>query len=143
MSSIHIVCPHCNAINRIPSTRLDERPACGQCKQPLFSGRPVELDRSNFNRHVTRTDIPLVVDFWAAWCGPCKAMAPAFASVTQTLEPNVRMAKLNTDQAQDIAAQFGIRSIPTLILFKAGREVDRQSGALTEAQLTHWIASHR
>lgn len=142
MNPLHIVCPHCNAVNRIPSARINEHPVCGRCKKALFVGYPVELNDANFARHISQTEIPIVVDFWAAWCGPCKAMAPVFSNAAAKLEPRVRLAKLNTDQARDIAVKFGIRSIPTLIIFKAGNEVARCSGALSASDLISWISDH-
>lgn len=142
MNTLHIVCPFCNAVNRIPSERLAQHPRCGKCKQALFVGHPLELTGNNFQQHIARNDIPVVVDFWAAWCGPCKMMAPAFAQAAASLEPRVRSAKLDTEQEQDIAAQFNIRSIPTLILFKAGREHARQSGAMNAGDIVRWVSGH-
>jgi thioredoxin 2 len=142
MSTLHIVCPRCPAVNRIPSERLTQHPLCGKCKEALFSGHPAELTNNSFQQHISRNDIPVVVDFWAAWCGPCKMMAPAYAQAAAKLEPKVRLAKLNTEQEQGIAAQFNIRSIPTLIIFKGGRELARQSGAMSAADIIRWISSY-
>lgn len=138
----HIVCPHCYATNRIPSTRLADQPRCGRCKQPLFTGQPIELNDQNFAQFIANSDLPIVVDFWADWCAPCKMMAPAFAQASAQLAPQVIFAKLNTEVAQQSAAQFAIRSIPTLILFKNGQEAARQAGALNLQQIVQWVNMH-
>ena len=141
-TTTNIICPHCNTVNRIPATRLGDRPLCGKCKRPLFTGYPLELNDGNFTQQLARSDIPVVVDFWAAWCGPCKMMAPAFAAAAGKLEPTVRLAKLNTETEQTIGAQLGIRSIPTMIIFSKGREVARQSGAMAEHDIIRWVQSN-
>ncbi len=139
---VHIVCPHCDAINRVPAAKLGEGAKCGQCKQRLFGGHPVELTSANFQQHIGRNSIPMVVDFWAPWCGPCRMMAPAFEQAASQLEPNARLAKLNTETEQAIAAQFAIRSIPTLAIFKGGHEIARQAGAMDLGSLVMWVRSH-
>jgi len=139
--SVHVVCPHCGTTNRLPQERLADRPTCGQCKRSLFDGHPAALTESDFDRHVGKSDIPIVVDFWAAWCGPCKMMAPQFERAAQELEPSVRLAKLDTEAAQGIVARYGIRSIPTMIAFKGGREIARQSGAMDATSIVRWVRS--
>ena len=141
--SLHLVCPSCNAVNRLPSTKLAEHPVCGKCRQPLFSGHPVELNSGNLARHLQRNDIPVLVDFWAPWCGPCNTMAPQFAKAAGTLEPRFRLAKINTEAEPELGGQFGIRSIPTRVLFRAGREVARQSGAMGAQDIIRWAESQR
>jgi thioredoxin 2 len=139
---IHIVCLQCHTTNRVQQDKLAAG-RCGKCHSALFTGHPVELNSQALARHLEHNGIPVVVDFWAPWCGPCRMMAPAYEEAAKLLEPTVRFAKVNTDQEQDIAARLGIQSIPTLILFKGGREAARQSGALSAPQLTNWIRSHR
>src|SRR5450755_3687240 len=129
--ALHIVCPHCDAINRIPAPRLGEAPNCGRCHKALFTGHPIELTAATFQRHISRNDVPVVVDFWAPWCGPCKMTALHFVEAAKQLGPQVRLAKVNTEVEQSLAAEFGIRSIPTLAIFKGGKEVIRQAGALS------------
>ncbi len=139
--TVHVVCPKCGTTNRVPRARLADRPTCGKCKQPLFDGHPAELDGVGFERQVTASDLPVVVDFWAPWCGPCHAMAPHFERAARELEPGVRLAKLNTEEERAVASRYDIRSIPTLILFKNGREVARQSGAMDSENLVRWVRS--
>lgn len=141
--STHIVCPHCSAVNRIPSARLTDKPRCGKCRDLMFTGKSMELTDASFQTHISRSDVPVVVDFWAPWCGPCKMMAPAFEQAAGQLEPNFRFAKLNTDEQQATAAQFQIRSIPTIALFRDGREVARQPGAMGAADIVRWVQANR
>jgi len=139
--SLHLVCPHCRNINRVPATRLADGPKCGHCHERLFTGHPIALTVADFDMHATRSDIPLVVDFWAPWCGPCRMMAPAYEQAAKILEPQVRLAKVNTEEEQALGARFGIQSIPTVILLRGGREVARQSGALGLQDIVRWVRS--
>jgi thioredoxin 2 len=137
--TLHVVCPHCDTTNRVAPARLAEGAACGSCKKPLFDGHPLALTTAGFDRHAADSDLPLVVDFWAPWCGPCRSMAPAFEQAAAELAPGIRLAKVDTDAEPDLAARFGIRSIPTLIAFRHGREIARQSGAAGTRELVQWI----
>ncbi|OQX31792.1 MAG: thiol reductase thioredoxin [Candidatus Sedimenticola endophacoides] len=137
--SLHIVCPSCGGINRVPRERLGEGGRCGRCKHPLFRRQPHEVDEAALQRQLSNSGIPLLVDFWAPWCGPCKTMGPAFAEAARRLEPEVRLLKLNTEEHQGIAARLGIRSIPTLILFLEGRELQRMSGAMDVGGIVDWV----
>jgi thioredoxin 2 len=134
-----IMCPHCGGLNRVPDDKLNSNPTCGKCKKPLFTGHPVEMTGEQFLRALQKTDQPLVVDFWAPWCGPCKMFAPVFAQAAQQLEPRARFVKINTENEQAIAQQFGIRSIPTLAIFKNGQEVNRVSGAMDLTNFVQWV----
>jgi len=137
--SRHVVCPHCDTVNRIPVDRITGQPKCGKCGDGLFTGHPVELTEGNFRKHVDRSDIPVIVDFWAPWCGPCKMMAPHFERAASEMEPGLRFAKLNTDEAQSLAASYRIQGIPTIALFSGGREIARQSGAMGAADIVRWV----
>ena len=138
---MHLVCPHCQAVNRVPAARLGQAPNCGQCHKPLFTAQPVELTAATFAAHIEHNDIPVLVDFLAPWCGPCRMMAPQFVQAAGTLEPRVRLAKVNTEAEQTLGAQYGIRSIPTLALFKEGREIARQAGALGAQDIVRWVTA--
>ena len=139
---LHIVCPHCHTTNRVPTARAGSGPRCGNCHQALFNGHPVELDETGFERHIAANDLPVVVDFWAPWCGPCRSMAPEFEKAAGMLEPAARLVKVNTEVAQNLAQRFNIRSIPTMALFRGGREIARRSGAMGATAIASWVRAN-
>jgi thioredoxin 2 len=138
-TAIHVVCPHCSGTNRVPSDKMDAELSCGKCHQALFTQHPAALDGAGLQRQILYSNVPVVVDFWAPWCGPCRMMAPEFEKVCAQLEPRARFVKVDTEAHQEVGAQHNIRSIPTLALFKAGREVARISGARSARDLAQWI----
>jgi thioredoxin 2 len=140
--TLHVVCPHCDMVNRVPEAKLGAGANCGGCHRPLFVGKPAPLTGERFDKHVARNDLPVVVDFWAEWCGPCQVMAPVFERAAADLEPNVRLVKVDTDRDQAVAGRYSIRGIPTLILFKGGHEAARVSGALDHGRLMAWVQQH-
>ena len=142
VTKMHLVCPHCNATNRVPSDKLQAELNCGKCHQPLLTAHPDNLAEVAFNAQLSKSELPMVVDFWAPWCGPCRTMAPEFEKVCAQLEPRARFAKVDTEAHQDVGAQYQIRSIPTLAIFKAGREVARISGARSARDFAQWIQPH-
>lgn len=134
-----VPCPHCHALNRVPTERLAEHPVCGRCKQALFEGKPLELTAANFDAVAVRGELPVLIDFWATWCGPCQGFAPVFAQAARQFEPRLRLGKVDTDAHPQLSQRFAIRGIPTLVLLKDGRELARQSGALNAAQLRQFV----
>jgi thioredoxin 2 len=138
-ASLHILCPHCDTINRVPRDKLSAGGRCGECHQALFDGHPVALDTARFERHLAKSDVPLLVDFWAPWCGPCRAMSPEFERAAVALEPAVRLVKVNVDEEPAPAQRFGISGIPALVLALHGSELARISGARSAQQLVAWV----
>jgi thioredoxin 2 len=138
---IHLVCGHCDAVVRVPAERVMEGPRCPQCRHALLEGRPFALKAANFDKHLTRNDLPLVVDVWAPWCGPCRMMAPHFEEAAQRFAQRARFARINSDEEGALASRFGIRGVPTLIVFRGGKEIARQSGAMDSRTLTDWLTA--
>jgi len=140
--TLHLVCPHCHTTNRVRTDQLGSAPDCGSCKQPLFTAHSTPLDEAAFDKHIGRNHIPVLVDFWAPWCGPCRSMAPAYEQAAKVLEPQVRVVKVDTEAVPQLGSRYHIRSIPTLALFAGGRELARQAGALGTQDIVRWVQAH-
>jgi len=138
----HIVCPNCAAVNRVPAEKSAKGAKCGRCHQKLFSGYPASATAETFAKHIQQNDVPVLVDFWAEWCGPCRAMAPVYERAAAEFEPAIRFLKVDTEREQQLAAQYNIRSIPTLMLFRDGAVVAQQAGALDGRTLRAWLKQH-
>ena len=141
-SPMHVVCPHCGAVNRLPAARPAAQAECGQCHQPLFEGKSVAANAESFERHRTRNDVPIVVDFWAPWCAPCRAMAPAYERAAAELEPEYRLLKVNTKEKPELAARYQISSIPTMMLFARGAPIAQTAGAMSATGIVDWVRAH-
>ena len=138
----HIICTHCGSINNVPLARMSEKPKCGKCKQALMNAQPLALNEAGFERYLSKSHQPLLVDFWAPWCGPCKMMAPIFTQAASQLEPQFRLIKINTEEEQNLAGRMRIQSIPTLAIFKNGQEIIRQPGAMGLNDLVNWARAN-
>ena len=141
VQKLHLVCPHCNATNRVPSDKLQAELNCGKCQAPLLTAHPDNLGEAAFNAQLSKSELPMVVDFWAPWCGPCRMMAPAYEKVSQDMQGKARFVKVNTEDEQGLAATYNIRSIPTLAVFAVGREIARQPGAMSAPDLARWVSA--
>jgi thioredoxin 2 len=139
---MQLVCPHCGTLNKIPEAKSAQNAGCGKCHSNLFTGKPLEVNQAQFDRQLQKSTLPLVVDFWAPWCGPCKSMAPVFERMAAKIEPSARLLKVNTETEQALSARYSIRSIPTLMIFSAAQEVVRMSGALDASSMQAWINKH-
>ena len=137
--SLHVVCPHCDGVNRLPGSRLADAPKCGRCKSALFTGEPLALDGARLEKHLSSSDLPLVIDFWAGWCGPCRTMAPIFARAAADLEPRARFVKVDVDANPQAAARFGVRGIPALFVVQSGKVLAHQAGLGDVSLLRDWV----